>query len=159
MNNVNLIGRLTRDPELKFIPNTGMAVCTFTLAVNKELSRDKKDEMQRQGKPTADFPLITVFGSTAESCANYLKKGSMAGVSGAISTSTYDDKNGNKVYKTTVIASRVDFLTPKSEQAHEKQKHTQPSSTPESRQAKYDDFPDFEDDDIFQPTDDDYIPI
>ena len=158
MNNVSLIGRLTRDPELKFIPATGLAVCTFTLAINKELSRDKKDEMAANGKPTADFPLITVFGSIAENCANYLSKGSMAGVSGSISTSTYDDKDGKKVYKTTVIASRVDFITPKTETKPTYNKPTY--QTPDQTNGgNDDDFPDFGDDEIFMPMEDDRIPF
>ena len=76
MNSVVLIGRLTRDPELRFIPSTGMAVTKFTLAVDREMSREKKQEAASQGKQTADFIGITVFGKTAEISANYLSKGS-----------------------------------------------------------------------------------
>ena len=72
MNNVVLIGRLTRDPELRYIPNSGTAVSTFTLAVDKNLSRDKKQEMEAKNQPTADFIRIVVWGKQAENCANYL---------------------------------------------------------------------------------------
>ncbi len=74
MNNVVLIGRLARDPELRFIPSTGMAVAKFNLAVDREMSKDKKQEAQSQGKQTADFIGVTVFGKSAENAANFLKK-------------------------------------------------------------------------------------
>lgn len=110
MNSVVLIGRLVRDPELKFIPSTGMAVTSFTLAVDKDLFGDKKQEAISQGKPTADFIYITVFGKIAENCANYLHKGSKCCVQGRITTSSYVDKNNNKQYKTGITADRVKFL-------------------------------------------------
>ena len=86
MNNVVLIGRLTRDPELRYIPNTGTAVSTFTLAVDKGLSREKKSEMELKNQPTADFINIVVWGKVAENCANFLTKGKLVGVSGRIQT-------------------------------------------------------------------------
>lgn len=110
MNSVVLIGRLTRDPELRFIPTTGMAVTNFTLAVDKDLFGDKKQEAINQGKPTADFIYVTVFGKIAENCANYLNKGSKCGVQGRITTNNYVDRNGEKQYKTGVTAERVEFL-------------------------------------------------
>jgi single-strand DNA-binding protein len=84
MNNVVLIGRLTRDPDLRFIPTTGMAVAKFALAVDREMSREKKQEAISQGKQTADFINITVFGKTAELCANYLAKGRQCAIQGRI---------------------------------------------------------------------------
>ena len=74
INSVVLIGRIVRDPELKFIPSTGMGVTKMTLAVDKDLYGDKKQQAISQGKPTADFINVTVFGKMAESCANYLAK-------------------------------------------------------------------------------------
>lgn len=109
MNSVILIGRLTKDSELRFVPATGMAVTNFTLAVEKDLFGAKKQETINQGKPTADFIYITVFGKIAENCANYLKKGSKCGVHGRITTSNYE-KDGTKQYKTGVTADRVEFL-------------------------------------------------
>ncbi|MBP1926865.1 single-strand DNA-binding protein [Sedimentibacter acidaminivorans] len=109
MNHVVLIGRLVRDPELKFIPTTGMAVTNFTLAVDKDLFGDKKQEAVNQGKPTANFIYITVFGKSAENCANYLNKGNKCAVHGRITTSSYE-KDGAKQYKTGVTADRVEFL-------------------------------------------------
>lgn len=110
MNNVVLIGRLTRDPELRYIPNSGTPVSTFTLAVDKNLSRDKKQEAESKNQPTADFIRIVVWGKQAENCANYLVKGRLIAVNGRIQTSTYDDKDGKKVYVTDVVANNVEFL-------------------------------------------------
>lgn len=110
MNNVVLIGRLTRDPELRYIPVSGTAVSTFTLAVDKGLSREKKQEMESKNQPTADFIRVVVWGKQAENCANYLTKGRLTGVQGRIQTSNYDDKDGKKVYVTEVVATSVEFL-------------------------------------------------
>lgn len=110
MNNVVLIGRLTRDPDLRYIPNSGTPVTKFTLAVDKQLAKDKKEELEAKNQPTADFIRIVVWGKMAESCANYLVKGRMVGVQGRIQTGSYDDKDGKKVYTTDVIANSVQFL-------------------------------------------------
>lgn len=83
MNKVVLIGRLTKDPDLRYT-QSGMAVCQFTLAVNKNLSKDKKEEMEAQNKPTADFPRIIVWGKMGENASRYLKKGSQCAIDGAI---------------------------------------------------------------------------
>ena len=101
MNNVILIGRLTKDPETRY--TTGqMAVCTFTVAID----RPKK---QGEDKKT-DFPRITVFGKSAENCDRFLNKGLLVGIQGRLQTGSYQDKNGNTVYTTDVIAERVEFL-------------------------------------------------
>ena len=110
MNNVSLIGRLTRDPELKYIPGSGTAVCNFTLAVDRGLSKSKKEELENKGKPTADFIRIVSWGKQAENCANYLAKGRKVAVSGSIRTSTSKDDSGKTNYYTDVNAYRVEFL-------------------------------------------------
>ena len=110
MNHVSLIGRLTRDPELKYMPNSGIAVSTFTLAVDKGLSKDKKIELESKNQPTADFIRIVVWGKLAETTANYLTKGKMAGISGRIQTGSYTDKDGKKVFTSDVVAQQVSFL-------------------------------------------------
>ncbi|NYB73876.1 single-stranded DNA-binding protein [Sedimentibacter hydroxybenzoicus DSM 7310] len=115
MNSVVLIGRLTRDPELAFVPATGLAVVKMTLAVDKELFGEKKQQAINQGKPTADFINITVFGKQAENCANYLSKGNKCAVLGRISTGSYTDKNGEKRFTTEVVADRVEFLESKAD--------------------------------------------
>ena len=109
MNNVVLIGRLTRDPELRYIPNTGKAVSTFSMAIDKGLSKDKKQEMESQNKPTADFINIVVWGKVAENCANYLQKGRLVGVQGRLQSGSYE-KDGIKRYTTDVVAQNVEFL-------------------------------------------------
>ena len=108
MNNVTLIGRLTRDPEMRYIPS-GTAVCNFNLAVDKGLNKDKKQEMQSKGQPTADFINIIVWGKMGESCANYLVKGRLVGIQGRIQSGRYE-KDGRTVYTTDVVANQVEFL-------------------------------------------------
>ncbi len=152
MNNVVLIGRLTRDPELRFIPSTGLAVAKFSLAVDREMSRDKKQEAASQGKPTADFINITVFGKTAELCANYLAKGRQCAVQGRISTGSYTTQTGEKRYTTEVIADRVEFIGARDQSSSNQGGPVQPDS------SFFNDFPD-EDNDIFQPVDDEDIPF
>lgn len=102
LNKVILVGRLTKDCDLKFSQGTGTAVTTFTVAVNRRF--------KREGQPEADFIPVVVFGKTAEACANYTSKGKLISVSGAIQTRTYDAKDGTKRYVTEVIADEVDFL-------------------------------------------------
>lgn len=110
MNNVVLIGRLTRDPELRYIPNSGQAVSTFSLAIDKQLSKEKKQEMESRNQPTADFINIVVWGRVAENCANYLAKGRLVGVQGRIQSGSYEAKDGTKRYTTDVVAQNVEFL-------------------------------------------------
>lgn len=110
MNNVVLIGRLCADPELRYIPGSGTAVTKFTLAVDKGLSKDKKQEMESKNEPTADFIRIVVWGKSAENCANYLAKGRLVGVQGRIQTGSYDDKGGKRIYTFDVVANNVEFL-------------------------------------------------
>ncbi|BAQ15226.1 putative single-strand binding protein [Clostridium botulinum] len=102
MNKVVLIGRLTKDPELKFTPGNGTAVATFTLAVDRRFSKD--------GQREADFIPIVVWGKQAESTANYMSKGKLMGVSGRIQTRSYEAKDGTRRYITEVIAEEVKFL-------------------------------------------------
>ena len=109
MNNVILIGRLTVDPELRYIPS-GTAVTRFNLAVDKQLSKEKREEFEGKGQPTADFINITVWGKAAEHAANYLKKGLMVAVQGRIESSRYEDKDGKTVYSTGINANQVKFL-------------------------------------------------
>lgn len=110
MNKVILIGRLTKDPDLRYT-QSGMAVCQFTLAVNKNLSKDKKEEMEAQNKPTADFPRIIVWDKMGENASRYLKKGSQCAIDGSIQTGSYEDNNGNRVFTTDIVAQHVEFLS------------------------------------------------
>ena len=102
MNSVVLIGRLARDPELSYTPNTQTAVCHFTLAV---------DRPRRQGEDRgADFLRITVFGRQAENCDRFLAKGRQAAVHGRIETGSYKNREGVTVNTVDVIADNVEFL-------------------------------------------------
>lgn len=102
MNQVILIGRLARDPELSYTPNTQSAVCRFTIAV---------DRPRRQGEDAgADFIRITVWGRQAETCDRYLSKGRQVAVQGRIQTGSYKNREGVTVYTTDVVADRVEFL-------------------------------------------------
>lgn len=102
MNSVVLIGRLTRDPELRYTAGTQTAVATFTLAI---------DRYAKQGEEKkADFPNIIVFGKTAENCEKYLAKGRLVGIHGRIQTGSYTNKDGVTVYTTDVVADNVEFL-------------------------------------------------
>lgn len=110
MNRVDLVGYLVRDPELKYT-QANQAVCTFTLAVNKRLSREKKQELEAQNRPTADFPRIYVWGKMGENASRYLFKGSQCAIEGRIQTGSYEDNNGNRVFTTDIVAQHVEFLT------------------------------------------------
>ncbi len=103
INKVVLIGRLTKNPELKFTPGAGTAVTTLTLAVDKYNSKE--------GKKEADFVPIVVWGKQAESVANYMVKGSQMAISGRIQTRNYEAKDGTKRYVTEVVATEVQFLS------------------------------------------------
>lgn len=102
MNSVVLIGRLTRDPEVRYTAGTQMAVCTFTLAIDRPV--------RAGGEKQTDFPRVTVFGKQAENCERFLAKGRLVGVQGRLQTGSYTNKDGATVYTTDVVADRVEFL-------------------------------------------------
>lgn len=103
MNKVFLIGRLTRDPELKFTPGTGNAVATFSLAVDRNY-------VGQSGQREADFINIVCWRKLAEHVANNLGKGRLVAVSGRIETRSYQAQDGSKRYVTEVVADEVKFL-------------------------------------------------
>lgn len=107
MNTVILIGRLTKDCELKYTTNE-TPVATFSIAVNRDCKNDK-------GEYEADFINCKVFGSIAETVSKYSKKGDLLGVSGRIQTGSYE-KEGHKVYTTEVICKKITFLQQKKEE-------------------------------------------
>ncbi|TVY10714.1 single-stranded DNA-binding protein [Paenibacillus cremeus] len=102
LNRVILIGRLTRDPELRYTP-AGVAVTQFTLAVDRPFSG-------QGGQREADFIPVVTWRQLAETCANYLRKGRLAAVEGRIQVRNYDNNEGRRVYVTEVIADNVRFL-------------------------------------------------
>lgn len=109
MNKVILTGRLTRDIDLKYT-RSNTPTASFSLAVDRGLTKEKREEAQRNNYSTADFPRIVIFGKQAENAARYLAKGSMCLIEGRIQTGSYTDKDGKTVYTTDVLAGRVEFL-------------------------------------------------
>lgn len=108
MNDVSLIGRLTKDVDLRETQE-GQSVARFIIAVDKQLSKEKKEEYERKNVATADFIPVVVWGSPAKACATYLQKGNLVGISGRIQTGSYE-KDGEKRYTMDVVASGVQFL-------------------------------------------------
>ena len=102
MNSVQLIGRLVRDPDVRYTAGSQMAVASFTIAIDRPTRAGEEKK--------ADFPRITVFGRQAETCEKYLAKGRKVAIEGRIQTGSYQNKNGDTVYTTDVIANRVEFL-------------------------------------------------
>jgi len=104
LNKAFIIGNLTRDPELKALPS-GMQVCSFSVATNR-VWKDRNGARQE----SADYHNIVVFGRSAETSAQYLKKGSSVLIEGRIQTRSWDDKStGEKKYRTEIVADRVQF--------------------------------------------------
>ena len=110
MNNVGLMGRLTRDPEVRYTPSQKV-VCSFTLAVDRPF-------VNQQGQREADFIPVVVWGKAAELCGNSLSKGHRLLVTGRLQIRNYDGKDGNKHYVTEIIANNVEFVEKKSESAN-----------------------------------------
>lgn len=102
MNKVVLVGRLTKDPELKFLAGTGTAVVRITVAIDRKLKKD--------GRQEADFIPVIIWGKQAENTATYVVKGKLVSISGRIQTRSYNDKDGTKRYATEVVAEEIQFL-------------------------------------------------
>lgn len=103
MNLAILIGRLTKDPELRYIPSSGKAVTSFSIAVDRPFTG-------KDGQKQTDFFNIQVWGKMAENCANYLAKGRLVAVRGSIQNRTYETATGEKRYVTEIQAENVQFL-------------------------------------------------
>lgn len=102
LNKVALVGRLTKDPEVRYAADNQTPIAKFTIAVDRTF--------KREGHASADFIPIVVFGKSAENCGKYIKKGRLVAVSGRIQTRSWDDQSGVRHYATEVIADEVDFL-------------------------------------------------
>lgn len=109
MNNVALTGRITKDLELKYTQN-GKAYCRFTLAVDRGLSKEKKQEAEANGQPTVDFINCIAWGTTAEVLNKYTAKGKKILVNGSIETGSYTVQDGSKRYTTDVLVNRAEIL-------------------------------------------------
>ncbi|MEE0776535.1 MAG: single-stranded DNA-binding protein [Bacillota bacterium] len=105
LNRIVLIGRLTRDPELRSTTN-GTPVCTFSLAVERAFK-------SADGNKETDFVPVVVWREMGEACGRYLSKGKLAAVDGRLQMRRYEDKNGNKRTAAEVVADNVRFLSPK----------------------------------------------
>ena len=108
MNKVVLMGRLTRDPEVRYTSTNNTLVASFSLAVNRRFARQGEERQ-------ADFINITAWDKTGEFCSKYFKKGQQVGIIGRIQTRNYDDKDGKKVYVTEVVAEEAYFADSKRE--------------------------------------------
>ena len=139
MNQVVLIGRLTKEPELRYTPS-GMGNCTFTLAVDRDLTREKRSEAEGKGYPTADFIRIVAWGKQGENCANYLSKGSQCAVHGRIQTGSYKAQDGSVRYTTDIVANRVEFLGSRQDNSF-KAKDIDPPIADDFEEIPEEDFP------------------
>ncbi|OMC86905.1 single-stranded DNA-binding protein [Viridibacillus sp. FSL H7-0596] len=117
INRAILVGRLTKDPELRY-SQSGVAVARFTLAVNRTFKGN-------DGEKQADFINIVVWRKQAENTANFLKKGSLAGIEGRIQTGSYEGQDGKRIYTTEVVADSVQFLEPRGAQEGSNGQNTQ----------------------------------
>lgn len=148
LNRVVLVGRLTRDPDLRYTQN-GTAVANFTLAVNRPFTN-------QQGERDADFINCVIWRRPAENLANYMKKGSMVGVDGRIQSRTFEGKDGKTVYVTEVVADSVQFLDSKGsspQQGAGSGYDQQPSGFQQNQnqnQNQQQSQPNFNDDNIFK---------
>lgn len=133
MNRVILIGRLTKDPELKYAPGTGNAVTTFTLAVDRRFAN-------KEGQREADFVPVVIWGKPAENVANYCSKGKLVGVSGRLQIRSYEGKDGVRRTIAEVIADEVQFL--------EKMNQGAKSAQPSFKEDSYEDMTPIEDGEI-----------
>lgn len=129
MNKVVLIGRLTRDPEVRYTPSQKV-VCSFTLAVDRPYQN-------QQGQKEADFIPIVLWGKTAEVAGNSLSKGHRLGVSGRMQMRNYDDKNGKKVWVTEVVGDSIEFLEKKEANANRNQGYQGQASAPPPQQQPH----------------------
>ena len=130
MNHVVLIGRLTKDVELKYIQGTGTPVANFAIAVDREFTG-------KDGKKEVDFIDIQVWGKSAENCSNYIGKGSLVGVQGSIRIDSYQNQAGENRKITRVNASRVQFLDTK----RTEQENKTNTNTLEFQEIDNDDIP------------------
>ncbi|MCU7378149.1 single-stranded DNA-binding protein [Clostridiales Family XIII bacterium ASD5510] len=130
MNNCVLIGRLTRDPDVRYTTN-GMAVARFSVAIGRPARADRPKQ--------TDFPNVVVFGKQAENCERFLNKGRLVGIQGRIQTGKYTNKDGAAVYTTDVVANNVEFLdwgeSEKQKSDRQKEYDKQSEDIPEGFQA------------------------
>ena len=118
LNSVVLVGRLTKDPELRYTPSN-QAVATFSLAVNRRFKNQNGDR-------EADFINCVIWRQQAENLANWAKKGALIGITGSIQTRNYENKQGQRVYVTEVVAEQFQLLESQKERGNQSQGNNQP---------------------------------
>ena len=138
INRVVLAGRLTKNPEFRQTAS-GVSVTTFSLAVNRTFKN-------KNGEREADFINVVVFRQQAENVNNYLSKGNLAGVDGRIQSRSYENKEGQRVYVTEVLADSVQFLEPKNNQPNNQSQ--QQSGQAQSGNSPFDNSADISDDSL-----------
>lgn len=122
MNNVILIGRLIKDVELRYTQSSNATYARFSIAVDRGMSKEKKQEAEANGQQTADFINIVVWGKQAENCQRYLQKGRNVAIQGRLQSGSYTAQDGTRKFVTEVWAERVQFI----EWGEKKEDHTQP---------------------------------
>lgn len=127
INNVVLIGRLTKDPDLRYTAN-GTAVATFTLAVNRNFKN-------QDGNREADFINCVIWRKPAESLANYARKGTLLGITGRIQTRSYENQQGQRVYVTEIIVEEFQLLESRSANNKQQPSSNQPSQPTNTKQS------------------------
>lgn len=132
LNNVSLVGRLTRDVELRYTPSN-VAVATFTLAVNRTFKNEN-------GEREADFINCVMWRQQAENLASWAKKGAQIGITGRIQTRSYDNQQGQRVYVTEVVAEQFQLLESKGQGNQEQQRQAQQQAPDFSRSANANPF-------------------
>ncbi|MFI3210057.1 MAG: single-stranded DNA-binding protein [Peptostreptococcaceae bacterium] len=148
MNHIILIGRLTRDPELKYIAGNGTALATFSIAVDREFAG-------KDGNRVTDFIDIQVWGKSAENCSRYIAKGSLVGIQGSLQIDSYKNQEGETRKSTRVNATRVQFLDSKNKS--ESSYQNSPSFEPKSFEPSFNESS--LDPSGFKAVDDDDIPF
>lgn len=138
INNVTLVGRITKEPELRYTPQN-KAVASFTLAVNRQFKN-------ANGEREADFINCVIWGKSAENLANWTRKGQLIGVTGSIQTRNYENQQGQRVYVTEVIANNFQVLE-KSNQANG-ERVGNPAAKPQNNDSFGSDPMEISDDDL-----------
>ena len=139
LNNVSLVGRLTKDVDLRYTPSN-VAVATFTLAVNRTFKNEN-------GEREADFINCVMWRQQAENLANWAKKGALIGITGRIQTRSYDNQQGQRVYVTEVVAETFQLLESKGQGNQTQQRQAQQQTPDFSRNANTNPL-DISDDDL-----------
>lgn len=154
INRTVLVGRLTRDPELKYT-NSGRAVASFNIAVNRQFTNS-------QGEREADFINCVIWNKTAENFCNFTRKGSLVGIDGRIQTRSYENQQGTRIFVTEVVAENFSLLESKNSSQNEQFEQNRPKNNGQNYQNKqngqsspsrnpnnpFNSMPDIKDDDL-----------